>query len=68
MSFFDSVIDYMRRPRFWVYALIVGGGSLFVLGNAHLVYWAFRSDPGCVEHLKAKAETTGEFRAAKSSC
>lgn len=68
MNVLDAIINYMRRPRFWLYALIIGGGSLFVLANAHLVYLAFRSDPGCVDHLKTQSGVEGEFAAAKSAC
>lgn len=52
-------------------ALIVVLGLLtVVLANAHLVYVAFASQPGCVQHLKERGEAArpGSFRAAASAC
>ena len=36
--------------------------------NAHLVYVAVASQPGCVAHLKEAGSKAGAFRAAKSAC
>ena len=41
---------------------------VFVAANAHLVYVAVSSEPGCVTHLKDKSGSPGEYRAAKSAC
>ena len=52
-------------------ALIVVLGLLtVVLANAHLVYVAFASQPGCVQHLKERGEAArpGSFRAAAPAC
>jgi hypothetical protein len=50
----------------------VGAGLLVLaLANAHLVYIAFSSEPGCVPHMKQIGTTSGvgaSFRAAKSAC
>ncbi|WFU51564.1 hypothetical protein QA637_22250 (plasmid) [Sinorhizobium terangae] len=49
---------------FW----ILMAAAIFLGANAHLLYVAIRSDPGCVAHLKDKGSAPGEYRAAKSSC
>ena len=50
--------------------LVVLGLLTVVLANAHLVYVAFASQPGCVQHLKERGDATrpGSFRAAASAC
>jgi hypothetical protein len=51
--------------------LIVAAGLLLLLGaNAHLVYVAVMSQPGCVAHAKLGQTTaaSGTFSAAKSAC
>ena len=50
--------------------LVVLGLLTVVLANAHLVYVAFASQPGCVLHLKERGEASrpGSFRAAASAC
>ena len=50
--------------------LVVLGLLTVVLANAHLVYVAFASQPGCVLHLKERGEASrpGSFRAAVSAC
>jgi hypothetical protein len=55
-----------RRVRLvWVFVSV---GLLLVAGaNAHLVYVAFQSQPGCVEHVKAADEGNG-YQAAQSAC
>ncbi|MBX3531358.1 MAG: hypothetical protein KF849_12170 [Rhizobiaceae bacterium] len=57
------------RPRGgWLpWVLVPAGLLLFAGANAHLVYVAFQSQPGCVAHLKA-ADGSGGYRAAKSAC
>jgi len=47
--------------------LIPAGLLLVAAANAHLVYVAIQSQPGCVEHLKAAGEGDG-YRAARSAC
>lgn len=51
-------------------ALMVAGAAVATLlvANAHLVYVAVASQPGCVAHLKAEAGEPGAYRAARSSC
>ncbi|WOS61940.1 hypothetical protein [Sinorhizobium fredii] len=48
----------------WIFAAAV----IFLGANAHLLYVAIDSDPGCVAHLKGMASAPGQYRAAKSSC
>lgn len=51
--------------------LIVAGGLLLVVGaNAHLLYVAVTSQPGCVAHLRAgEGDAEGKsFSAAQSDC
>ena len=52
--------------RLWVLAAVAM--VVFVGANAHLVYVAVSSEPGCVAHLKDKSGTPGGYRAAKSAC
>ncbi|AWM26137.1 hypothetical protein N181_27990 [Sinorhizobium fredii USDA 205] len=48
----------------WIFAAAV----IFLGANAHLLYVAIDSDPGCVAHLKGMEAAPGQYRAAKSSC
>jgi hypothetical protein len=49
--------------------LLAGLGLLtFVGANSHLVYVASISQPDCVEHLRETGGSSGQFRAATSSC
>ena len=57
-----------RRPRLLVWFLVASAVALVVLANAHLVYWAFVSQPDCIEHLKDTGRQPGIYRAAKSAC
>ena len=50
----------------WI--LIPAAILLFTAANAHLVYVAFNSHPGCVPHLMDPSTEPGRFRAAKSDC
>lgn len=57
-----------RRAGGWLVWLTVAAGLALLIGaNVHLVFVAFTSQPGCVEHLKAPG-TNGNYRAAKSAC
>lgn len=48
---------------------VVLAATLILAGaNAHLLYVAFKSQPECVEHLKAPDSDAKQFRAAKPSC
>lgn len=51
-----------------VFSLIAAACALFVGANAHLLFVAYDSDPGCVAHLKVAGTGPGQFKAAKSSC
>ena len=55
-----------RLHLLWI--LTAAAIAVFVGANAHLVYVAVSSEPGCVAHLKDKSGTPGEYRAAKSAC
>jgi hypothetical protein len=55
-----------NRKMIWV---LVGAGVLAFCGaNAHLVYVAMHSQPGCVAHLKEPQHGSGVYRAAQSDC
>jgi hypothetical protein len=56
-----------RRWRWLAWVLIPLGLLLVVGANAHLVYVAVQSQPGCVEQVKAAGEGK-VYRAAKSGC
>lgn len=48
--------------------LIVGAGLVVLIGaNAHLVYFALKSQPDCVPHAK-QAGDAQLYSAAKSAC
>lgn len=58
-----------RTRRFHLlWLLIAAAVAVFVGANAHLVYVAVSSEPGCVAHLKDKSGRPGGYRAAKSAC
>ena len=64
----------LRRPggrgRAVVIALVAGGLAVVLGANAHLLYSALTSQPGCVPHIKAAgAGPPGSaYRPAQSSC
>jgi hypothetical protein len=63
----SPVVKWAKWPlAAWLLAaalvLVVAGA------NAHLVYVAVASQPGCVAHLKEAGSQAGEYRAAKSAC
>jgi hypothetical protein len=51
-------------------AMVAAVLTLFAGANAHLVYVAVKSQPGCVPHegISDDAGMTTGFRAAKSAC
>jgi hypothetical protein len=54
-----------------VWLSVFAGLLLLVMANAHLVYVAFSSAPGCVPHTKQIGVQDGNastFRAANSAC
>lgn len=48
--------------------LAAGCCAILIAANAHFVYVASATQPGCVDHIKAGAVQDGKFSAAKSSC
>ena len=56
-----------RSKRWLAWVLVSAGLLLVAFANAHLVYVAVRSQPDCVEKLKAPGEGQG-YRAATSAC
>ncbi len=56
-----------RSTAVWL-AIAATALAVLVLANAHLVFVAFESQPGCVAHEKITGGDTGTFRAAKSAC
>jgi len=57
-----------RRTPMWVFALIAVSFAVLLASNAHFVYVAIESDPGCVEHQRSAGTEPGEYRAARSHC
>lgn len=59
-----------KRSRWPVLAWLLAAAVLLVVlgANAHLVYVAVASQPGCVAHLKEAGSQAGAFRAAKPAC
>lgn len=58
-----------KRRISWIVWLFVGAVVIVFAGaNAHLVYVAVTSQPGCVAHLKEAQQGTGRYRAAQSDC
>lgn len=53
--------------RFIALLIASAGVAILLAANAHLVYVAFDSQPGCVPHAK-EAGQNGAFRAARSAC
>jgi hypothetical protein len=58
----------MAGHQWPLWALVGIAAVIFVAANAHLVYIAVASDPGCVSHSRTVGAGTGEYRAAKSAC
>ena len=60
----------MTRARLIVFSGIGAGLALVGLANAHLVYVAFASQPGCMRHVQQGEGDgpRGVFSAAQSSC
>ena len=61
-----AVIMPSTRAVKWILIGLVA--ATFVGANAHLVYIAIASQPGCVEHIKEKGQQPSEFRAAAAAC
>lgn len=47
--------------------VVLAAIGIFAAANAHLLWMSVRSQPDCVQHLKAPGPK-GQFRAAQSSC
>ena len=55
--------------RRWTIGLTVLAGLALVVGaNAHLLYVALTSQPGCVAHVQQGDTRPGQFAVAKSAC
>ena len=59
-----------KRAKWPFLAWSLAAAVLLVVAaaNAHLVYVAVESQPGCVAHLKEAGSEAGAFRAAKPAC
>ena len=59
-----------RRSRAAIWWLVVGGLLLVIGANAHFLYVATTSEPGCVAHVRPGdgGGPSGPFSAADSSC
>lgn len=58
-----------KRWGAWIAWLLVPAAILIFAGaNAHLIYVAFASHPGCVQHLKETGPAPGKYRSATSDC
>ena len=58
----------MSPPQWPLWTLVGIAVAIFVAANAHLVYIAVASDPGCVNHVKTVGSGEAQYRAAKSAC
>jgi hypothetical protein len=63
----SSVLKKHGRPRL-AWLLAAAAILTFAGANAHLIYVAFMSHPGCVPHLQSAGTSPGQFRAAASDC
>jgi len=61
------IAERSASRRWLVWAFVGAGVLVFVGANAHLVYVAIASQPGCVTHSKAPGQQH-DYRAAKSAC
>jgi hypothetical protein len=70
MSTFAVERHRAGRATTWVWLLVVFGLIVVVAANAHLVYVAATSQPGCVNHLRRddNGPNAGPYRAAQSAC
>lgn len=57
-----------RRGRRLAWLIVPAAIIVFIGANAHLIYVAFQSHPGCVPHLKEAGVAPGQFRSATSDC
>jgi hypothetical protein len=56
------------RARWLIIMAAAAASAGFVAANAHLIFVAVSSDPGCVAHIRDPGTKPGEYRAARSSC
>lgn len=65
-SMVDAALRTKWRALAWSLAAIVV--LTFAAANAHLVYVATRSQPGCIAHARLGEAPGGSFSAAQSAC
>jgi hypothetical protein len=60
----------LKKPGRLHFAWLLAAAAIltFAGANAHLIYVAFTSHPGCVPHAKDTGTGPGQFRAAASDC
>ena len=63
----ETVATRRFSTKALIWAAICSGLLLVLMANAHLVYVAVESEPGCVPHA-TEAGGPGTFQAAKSAC
>ena len=59
-----------RSGRITALVAVAGALAVFILANAHLIYVAVQSHPGCVPHQNATAAQAPRvaYSAAQSAC
>ena len=60
--------DTQRRSRTILWLLAGVTIAAVIAANAHLVYVAIASQPGCVAHIRQGEGAGSRFSAAQSSC
>jgi hypothetical protein len=70
MSTFAVERHRTGRATLRIWLLVVFGLVVVIAANAHLVYVAATSQPGCVGHLRRddSGPNAGPYRAAQSAC
>jgi hypothetical protein len=68
----EFAIEPRRKGKtaIWLWLMVGCGVLALFAANAHLVYVASSSQPGCVSHLRQgdAGDAPGLYRAAKSAC
>lgn len=55
-------------PRVVISVAVASIIAIVVIGNAHFLYVALRSQPDCVGYVKDKGDEPGVYRAANFAC
>jgi hypothetical protein len=63
-----ALADRQKRSRNMLWLLAGVAIAAVIAANAHLLYVAFASQPGCVAHVRQGEGAGRAFSAAQSSC